>query len=282
MKDKENHHAIYLDIRKYKKYIMPVFLLAAMFFAGEGFGLMVDNTVKTGLILNETSDWGLGFGEPGAQPVGNASVDEMKEYDAYYMGSKDTKTIYLTFDCGYENGNTPQILDALAKHNAPATFFVVGHYLESAPDLVKRMVSEGHTVGNHTYHHPDMSSISDISSFENELKGVADKFKELTGTDMPMYYRPPQGKYNKNNLSMAKELGYKTFFWSLAYADWDQNNQPSVDTALSKLTERIHPGAVVLLHNTSSTNANILDTLLGKWEEMGYTFGTLDELCSCN
>ena len=277
MKKNKNRHAIYLDIRKYKKYIMPVLLLAAMFFAGEGFGLMVDNTVRTGLILNETSDWGLGFGEPGTQPVGNVPVDEMKEYDAYYMGAADSKKIYLTFDCGYENGNTPQILDALAKHKAPATFFVVGHYLESAPELVKRMVAEGHTVGNHTYHHPDMSSISDITSFEKELQEVSDKFKELTGNDMPKYYRPPQGKYNKNNLSMAKELGYKTFFWSLAYADWDQNNQPSSETALSKLTERIHPGAVVLLHNTSSTNAAVLDTLLSKWEEMGYSFGTLTE-----
>lgn len=241
---------------------------------------MVDNTVQTGLLLNETEDWGLGFSEPGTQPKGNVPVDEMKEYDAYYMGANDSKKIYLTFDCGYENGNTPQILDALAKHNASATFFVVGHYLESAPELVKRMVSDGHTVGNHTYHHPDMSAISDITSFQKELQSVSDKFKELTGTDMPMYYRPPQGKYNKVNLGMAKELGYKTIFWSLAYADWDQNNQPSADAALSKLTERIHPGAVVLLHNTSSTNAAILDTLLGKWEEMGYSYGTLDELCS--
>lgn len=280
LKQNKRQHAIYLDIRKYRRYIMPIVLLAAMFFAGEGFGLMVDNTVQTGLLLNETEDWGLGFSEPGTQPKGNVPVDEMKEYDAYYMGANDSKKIYLTFDCGYENGNTPQILDALAKHNASATFFVVGHYLESAPELVKRMVSDGHTVGNHTYHHPDMSAISDITSFQKELQSVSDKFKELTGTDMPMYYRPPQGKYNKVNLGMAKELGYKTIFWSLAYADWDQNNQPSADAALSKLTERIHPGAVVLLHNTSSTNAAILDTLLGKWEEMGYSYGTLDELCS--
>ena len=150
--------------------------------------------------------------------------------------------------------------------------------MESAPEQVKRMVAEGHTVGNHTYHHPDMSAISDMESFEKEMEDVAKAFKELTGDDMAMYYRPPQGKYNTKNLEMAQQLGYSTFFWSLAHVDWNVNKQPSHEEALSKLTKRIHPGAIVLLHNTSQTNSEILDTLLAKWKEMGYTFGTLEEL----
>lgn len=232
---------------------------------------------ETAAAVSYSENWGLGFGESGAQPTGNASVNELAEYDAFYIGNADEKTIYLTFDCGYENGNTGVILDALKKHNAKATFFVVGHFLESAPDLVNRMVQEGHTVGNHTYHHPDMSSISTMESFKKELDDVRSLYKKITGQEMAWYYRPPQGKYSTQNLKMAQELGYKTFFWSLAYVDWNADNQPTHDEAFSKLIPRIHPGAIVLLHNTSKTNGEILDELLTKWEEMGYSFKTLEE-----
>lgn len=225
-----------------------------------------------------SEDWGLSFGESGTQPIGNASAEDLAWYDSYYVGSNDEKVIYLTFDCGYENGNTEPILEALKKHQAPATFFVVGHFLESAPDLVKRMVQEGHCVGNHTYHHLDMSSISDMESFQKEMDDVADLFHEVTGTELSPYYRPPQGKCNEENLKMAQQLGYCTIFWSLAHVDWNQDSQPSHEEALSRLTSRIHPGAVVLLHNTSQTNGEILDELLTKWEEMGYTFKPLSEL----
>lgn len=226
--------------------------------------------------VSYSENWGLGFGESGTQPTGNASPEEMAKYNAYYIGSKDKNTIYLTFDCGYENGNTPAILDALKKHQAKATFFVVGHFLESSPELVQRMIQEGHTVGNHTYHHPDMSSISTMNAFQKELDDVRSLYKKVTGQEMLMYYRPPQGKYSTENLKMAQELGYHTFFWSLAYVDWNTDNQPTHEEAFSKLIPRIHPGAIVLLHNTSKTNGEILDELLTKWEEMGYTFGTLD------
>lgn len=227
-----------------------------------------------------TENWGLGFGESGKCPTGNSSAEELAKYNAYYVADTEEKKIYLTFDCGYENGYTEIMLDALKKHNAKATFFVVGHYLESAPEVVKRMVAEGHTVGNHTYHHPDMSKISDAAAFQKEMDDVRSCYQELIGEEMPMYYRPPQGKYSISNLQMAKELGYSTFFWSLAYVDWNVDNQPSQSEAMEKLTGRIHPGAVVLLHNTSKTNAEVLDGLLSKWEEMGYTFGTLEELIS--
>ncbi len=229
------------------------------------------------LLLN-SENWGLGFGKEGSQPTGNATAAELLKYDAYFVDDIKEKIIYLTFDCGYENGNTAPILDALKKHNAPATFFVVGHYLESASELVKRMVEEGHTVGNHTYHHPDMSKISDRAAFQKEMDDVKNLFKEVTGTEISMYYRPPQGKYSTSNLQMAKDLGYSTFFWSLAYVDWNADAQPSHEEALEKLGKRIHPGAIVLLHTTSKTNGEIMDELLSKWEEMGYGFGRLEDV----
>lgn len=227
-----------------------------------------------------SGSWGLGFGADGSetQPSGSLSKEELAKYDAWFLGDDKEKVLYLTFDCGYENGNTENILNALQKHNAKATFFVVGHFLESAPDLVKRMQAEGHMVGNHTWHHPDMDTISSEDKFREELELVADKYREITGAELNHFYRPPQGKYNLNNLEMAQKLGYKTIFWSLAYVDWNVDAQPSKEEAFSKLTGRVHPGAVVLLHNTSKTNGEILDELLTKWEGMGYRFGTLEDL----
>lgn len=224
-----------------------------------------------------SQNWGLGFGEENQPPTAAVSADELKKYDAYYIGDTSQKVIYLTFDAGFEAGYTSQILDALKKHNVSATFFIVGNYLETSPDLVKRMVEEGHTVGNHTYHHPDMSKISTMESFTSEMTGVEQLFQQITGQEMIKFYRPPQGKYSTENLEMAKELGYKTFFWSLAYVDWYQDKQPTHEEAFGKLLSRIHPGAIVLLHSTSKTNAEILDELLTKWEEMGYTFGSLQD-----
>ncbi len=225
-----------------------------------------------------TDNWGLSFPTEGQSPVGNATVEELAQYNAYYLGDTGQKVIYLTFDCGYENGYTASILDTLKKHNAPAAFFVVGNMIESAPDLIRRMVAEGHIVGNHTYHHPDMSSISDQSAFQKELESLEALFQETTGQTMSKYYRPPQGKYNVENLRQAKALGYKTILWSLAYVDWYVDDQPTPEQAYSKLLPRIHDGAIVLLHSTSRTNAEILDELLTKWEEMGFSFASLDQL----
>lgn len=262
------------------KRLLPAFVfLCAMFFLGRAAAKMAGEAQQTTASLAlESENWGLGFGKEGQKPTGNASAEELKKYNAYFCGEGEEKVIYLTFDCGYENGNTEPILDALKKHNAQATFFVVGHFLESAPDIVKRMVEEGHTVGNHTYHHPDMSKISDMESFRKETEAVAALFHEITGSNLAMYYRPPQGKYSTENLKMANDLGYSTFFWSLAYVDWNQDDQPSREEALKKLMGRIHPGAIVLLHSTSKTNGEIMDELLIKWEEMGYTFRPLSDL----
>jgi peptidoglycan-N-acetylmuramic acid deacetylase len=228
------------------------------------------------------TNWGLSFQENGKPPAGNASADFLKQYNAYFIGATDRKVIYLTFDAGFENGYTSSILDTLKKHKVKATFFLVGNYLKTSPDLVKRMVSEGHIVGNHTYSHPDMSKISNLESFQKEMTEVEDMYLKITGTKMQKFYRPPQGKYSVNNLKQANELGYKTVFWSLAYVDWYQDKQPSRQQAFDKLLPRIHPGAIILLHSTSKTNAEILDELLTKWESAGYQFGTLSDLCGNN
>ena len=226
----------------------------------------------------ETGSWGLSFREEGEPPIGNADAASLRRYDAVYLGDTNDKVLYLTFDAGYENGCTAQILDTLKAHNAKAAFFVVGNYLETAPELVQRMADEGHLVGNHTWHHYDMSRIADEATFTDELTRVEEKYRELTGQAMKKYYRPPQGVYSEENLRMAQALGYRTVFWSLAYVDWLQDDQPTAEEAFSKLLPRTHPGAIVLLHSTSATNAAILDDLLTRWEEAGYRFGSLEEI----
>ena len=226
----------------------------------------------------QTGAWGLSFRQEGMPPVAPVNQATLEKMGGVYLGDTKEKTIYLTFDAGYENGCTARILDVLQKHNAPAAFFLVGNYLEKNGDLVRRMVEEGHIVGNHTMHHKDMSKLNDPEVFGRELRDLEDLFREVTGKELPRYYRPPQGVYSEENLKMAQEMGYKTVFWSLAYADWDNEKQPTREQAFSKLLPRIHNGAVVLLHSTSQTNAEILDELLTKWEEMGYCFGSLTDL----
>ena len=226
----------------------------------------------------ETGAWGLSFRTEGQAPIAPANAKQLAKYDAAYIGNTSEKVIYLTFDAGYENGCTEKILDILKKHNVPAAFFLVGNYIEKNADLVRRMVQEGHIVGNHTMHHYDMSKISDASAFEKELSDLEALFASVTGKALPKYYRPPQGIYSEENLAMAKSMGYKTVFWSLAYVDWNNDAQPSKDAAFSKLLPRIHNGAVVLLHSTSETNAQILDELLTKWASDGYTFASIDKL----
>ena len=226
----------------------------------------------------QAGSWGLSFQTEGQAPIGNVSNEKLRTYDAVYLGDTDQKVIYLTFDAGYENGCTEKILDTLQAHDIQAAFFLVGNYLEQNPELVKRMVAEGHIVGNHTYHHWDMSKISDMESFRAELESLEALYTELTGEKMQKYYRPPQGIYSEENLFMAQELGYKTVFWSLAYVDWLNDKQPTSEQAFEKLIPRIHNGAVVLLHSTSETNAAILDDLLTRWEELGYRFESIEQL----
>ena len=248
-----------------------ILLMAVAAAAGGLLGIYRMGAVPTGA-------WGLSFRQEGAPPVGNAGTDQLRRYNAAYLGDTADKVLYLTFDAGFENGCTEKILDTLKAHKVPAAFFLVGNYLERNPDLVRRMVEEGHIVGNHTMHHSDMSKLSDPESFSRELKELEALFRQVTGKEMPKYYRPPQGIYSEENLKMAKELVYKTVFWSLAYVDWQQDRQPTREQALKKLLPRTHNGAVILLHSTSKTNADILDDLLTEWETRGYRFASLTEL----
>ena len=259
-------------------WVLLVCSLASGLFCLYGVRTASQTTAGPAAVPAAADNWGLSFPAEGESPVGNASASDLAQYNAYYLGDTDKKVIYLTFDCGYENGYTAQILDVLKKHQAPAAFFVVGNMIESAPDIIRRMAQEGHIVGNHTFHHPDMSAISDQESFQKELDDLAAVYYKTTGQELPKFYRPPQGKYSEENLKHAQSLGYKTVFWSLAYVDWYVDDQPTQEQAYAKLLPRIHDGAIVLLHSTSRTNAEILDDLLTRWEAMGFTFASLNEL----
>lgn len=226
----------------------------------------------------ETASWGLSYPVLGETPKGPADAQTLSAYGAAYVGDGTEQVLYLTFDAGYENGCTAKILDVLKAHQAPAAFFLVGNYLEKNADLVRRMVAEGHTVGNHTMHHPDMSKLEVEEEFKKELEDLEKLYEQVTGEKMEKYYRPPQGNYSQKNLEMAQKMGYHTVFWSLAYVDWNNDAQPTADYAFSKLLPRTHNGAVVLLHSTSQTNAAILDELLTRWEEMGYSFAPISDL----
>ena len=225
----------------------------------------------------ETGSWGLSYRTQGQAPAGPLSRQALEELGAAYVGDGDEKVLYLTFDAGYENGCTARILDILAKHDVKAAFFLVGHYMKSNADLVRRMAAEGHTVANHSMNHPDMTKLS-AAAFAAELTELEEVYREITGQPLAKFYRPPQGIYSEENLKTAQAMGYRTVFWSLAYADWNNDAQPTAEQAFAKLLPRTHDGAIVLLHATSQTNAGILDELLTRWKQMGYRFATLEEL----
>ena len=206
----------------------------------------------------------------------------IESYNGYYIDKKlddnsEKKRIYLTFDAGYENGNVEKILDILKENEITAAFFILDHIILKNTDLVKRMADEGHTVCNHTKNHKDMTVCTDEEMRDN-LKDLERIYEEKTGKTMSQYFRFPEGRYSERTIKLASELGYKTVFWSLSYADWDNERQVEPEKAKHLLLENSHNGAVVLLHPTSATNVTILPDLIKSWREMGYTFGTLDEL----
>lgn len=230
---------------------------------------------------SQSYDWYFLPQDNGAQPNPTDQAPFFSKYNAYYVGSADEKIIYLTFDAGYENGYTEKILDVLKEEQVPAAFFVTGHYVTSAQDMVKRMTSEGHLVCNHSMNHKNLA-VADKDTIKSELEKIEQKFKEITGTDMPKYMRPPEGKFSEEFLKYANELGYTTFFWSFAYKDWINDEQPSKDAAVDKIISRTHNGEIALLHSTSKTNSEILQTVIQKWKQMGYTFGSLDDFVAKN
>lgn len=222
------------------------------------------------------SGWYCKHMEGGERPPLPPEMSFIGEHGGYYLG-EDEKVIYLTFDAGYENGNVERILDTLRAEGVPAAFFILENLVSRNTALVQRMIDEGHTVCNHTAVHPDMTTKTE-AEFGAELARLERVYKDTMGVDIAKYYRPPEGRFTEENLKWAESLGYRTVFWSYAYADWDNEHQPPTDKALQKVLSGTHNGEVLLLHPTSSTNADILPRLIGEWKRMGYRFGTLDEL----
>ena len=220
-----------------------------------------------------------------SQPSLSSELSFVENYDLFWCDrnhqnySDGEKVIYLTFDAGYENGNIEKILDVLNEEDVKATFFILDNMIIKNEALVKQMIDDGHIVANHTMKHKDMTKMSSIDGFKKELTDLEDLFEKTYGVTMPKYYRPPEGKLNEENLIWAKELGYKTVMWSFAYADWDNGKQPSHEYAMNKILENLHNGEVMLLHPTSSTNAEIMKELITKLKSMGYRFETVETLC---
>ena len=224
------------------------------------------------------AEWGTFFLGNNLPPRNDEEEPYLRAFHAYAMVPTQEKYVYLTFDEGYENGYTPAILDVLKKHNIKAAFFCTGSFVRDNPELIKRFADEGHIIGNHTLTHPSMMKVGTWDEFSRQLFGVEERVQAITGKEMPRYYRPPAGAYSEAQLRMADALGFSTIFWSVAYKDWDVNAQPTHERAMNYLTTRIHPGAIILLHAVSRTNTEIMDQLLTTWEQMGYSFRTLDEL----
>ncbi|QCX34211.1 delta-lactam-biosynthetic de-N-acetylase [Caloramator sp. E03] len=231
-------------------------------------------------LSNKTIPWGLGPNKnhvPPSIPMEHKTI--LDKYSGYYLGDTSKKVIYITFDEGYEIGYTSVILDILKSNDVKAAFFVTRHYIIKEPDLIKRMVNEGHIVCNHSSTHPSMPSIANnIESFTKEFTDTEAAFKDVTGIDMPKFFRPPKGEFSEKVLYLTQKLGYKTVFWSFAYKDWLVDQQPSEKYAYDKIMSSTHNGEIMLLHAVSKTNANILDSVIKELKKQGYRFGTLYEL----
>ncbi|NEU31865.1 delta-lactam-biosynthetic de-N-acetylase [bacterium LRH843] len=201
----------------------------------------------------------------------------LEKSNSYFIGDTSKKELYLTFDNGYENGYTEKVLNVLKEKEVPATFFVTGHYLKTAPDLVLRMVKEGHIVGNHSWSHPSLPSIGD-GQLTEELNSVKQKFTELTGVKEMNYLRPPRGEFSERSLILSDKLGYTNVFWSMAYKDWEVDKQKGGDYAYNQIMKRIHPGSIMLIHSVSSDNAEALPRVIDDARKQGYVFKSLDDL----
>lgn len=240
----------------------------------------VVNSIDTSNLDNTKISWFFVPNDEHKAPTVNTDLKfNLNDYNAVYNGptNKKSKTLYLTFDEGYENGYTPKILDVLKEKNEKAVFFVTSHYIKTNPDLVKRMADEGHIVGNHTMSHPSLPDrANDTNMFNNEFKDVENRYKKVTGKEMVKLFRPPMGQYSQKSLAMTKNLGYTSVFWSFAYHDWDPNEQPNNNDAIKKIMNHLHDGSILLLHAVSKTNTEILGDFIDKAKCEGYKFQLLD------
>lgn len=231
--------------------------------------------------LNKPYDWYCMHTKNGEIPQYDSNMKFIEKHNGFYVdenASENDKVIYLTFDAGYENGNVEKIVDGMKEKGAVGAFFVLEHTVKANSQLMKKIAANGNLICNHTSKHKDMTKMTDKEAFQSELELLEDTLKSETGLEMAHFYRPPEGRFNEQNLIWANEMGYKTVFWSFAYADWDNNNQPSCDAAYDKIISSTHNGEIILLHPTSATNAQIMGRLIDYWKSEGYRFGSLTEL----
>ena len=228
------------------------------------------------ILSNKKIGWGIKRNDNHEQPdLGGANKKLIDENEDIAIGNKESKCVYLTFDEGYEAGYTPQILDTLKANDVKAAFFITGHYLNTQPELVKRMIDEGHIVGNHTVNHPSMPDL-DNDKLKEEITKLHTAVFEKFGYEMK-YLRPPKGEFSQRTLHLTKSLGYTTVMWSFAYDDWDESKQGRETYAKEKVLSNLHNGAVILLHSNSKDNCDILDEIIKEIKKQGYEFKTLDE-----
>ena len=237
------------------------------------------NPGKYSELPNKKYGWGLKKNKNAPPDIPSYITDVLDKYGAVYKDC-EPRSLYLTFDEGYENGYTAKILDVLKKTEVPAAFFVTGPYIKNEPELIKRMVSEGHIVGNHTINHPSMPNVLDIEKLKNEIVGLSESFTELTGEKMS-FFRPPMGEYSERTLSLTQDLGLTSVFWSFAYKDWDVKNQKGEDFAYKQIREGVHDGAILLLHAVSEDNANVLERVINDLKQKGYRFKSLEDFGNC-
>lgn len=229
--------------------------------------------------IEAASGFGWGYKKNSNQQIPDIGkyANIIEKYDAYYADESGEKVIYLTFDNGYEQGYTGDILNVLKEETVPATFFVTGHYVKSEPDLLNRMVNEGHIIGNHSFHHPDFTTLTK-ASVTRELATLEQAVSEITKQKELKYLRPPRGTFNEQTLQWTSDLGYIHIFWSVAFADWQTDKQKGWKYAYDQVMAQIHPGAIVLLHTVSSDNAEALSRIIKKLKQEGYEFKSLDDL----
>jgi peptidoglycan-N-acetylmuramic acid deacetylase len=242
-----------------------------------GLVLLIGTQAAYAEYSNSPINWGFKKGKNEEPADAGAGLESLLEkHSAVYKGDATKKYLYLTFDNGYENGYTEKVLNVLKKEKVPATFFVTGHYLESAPELVERMVKEGHIVGNHSWHHPDLTKVSD-ARLKDELERVRKETEALTGQKHMAYLRPPRGVFSERTMALAKELGYTHVFWSLAFVDWYTDQQKGAKYAYDNIMRQVHPGAILLLHTVSKDNADALEQVIQDLKKRGYEFKSLDD-----
>ena len=266
---------------------ISVFVVASAFLLGV---LIVGNTDTNKNVLTSTTingieiesldnkkiGWGIKRNDNHEQPdVGNVNRKILDKYQGLYMGNKEQKLVYLTFDLGYEAGYTPKVLEVLKQNEVKATFFITAHYVNTQPDLVKQMIDEGHIIGNHTVNHKSMPSCS-LETIKKEIMDLHSAIYDKFGYEMK-FIRPPKGEYSERTVAYTNTLGYTSVMWSFGYDDWDEKKQGREEYGKKKILDNVHNGEIMLLHATSKDNANILDDVIKEIKNMGYEFRNIDQ-----